>query len=217
MPIKKRPDLRRVRNIKVAGQETPAERQARTAVRYIMDNTYYRFILKAIQDGVPNAKIAETGIARGWFDQTQKTVVSYLQYFRRHQPGLCKPQSKGEDIMDNANLGYDDLFDMNAQIIDEEVELVRLIRLQQARLGIAFRNERQINMLMSSNRREVSELRELIMELARLRGHVKSTMDVNVMGYSQNVKEELKGIQQDEQQRSVIATLVQDLVGLSNG
>lgn len=213
MPIKKRPTL--TRQIKVAGQETPAERQARTAVRFIMDNRYYRFILKAIQDGVPNTRIAETGIARGWFDQNQKTVVSYLQYFRKHQPGMCKPQAKGEDLTDNDNLGIGDLFDMNAVIIDEEVELIRLIRFQQARLGIAFRNERNITMLLSTNRREVSELRELIMELARLRGNVKSTMDVNLNGYNQTVKEELKGIQQDEQQRSVIATLVQDLVGLS--
>lgn len=210
-PVKKlkRPS----RQIRVAGQETSAERQARTAVRYIMDNRYYNFILKAIRDGVPNARIAETGIARGWFDQNQKTVVSYLQYFRKHQPGLCKPHPHTD--LENAPYGYSDLFDANEAILDEETELVRLIKLQQARVGIAFRNERQLNMLLQSNRKEVSELRELIMELARLRGAVKSSVDVNVLGYTQSVKEDLKSIQQDEQQRAVIATLVQDLVGLT--
>ena len=208
---------RPVRNIKIAGQETAGERQARTAIRYIMDSPYQRFILKAIRDGVPNQRIAETGIARGWFDQNQKTVVSYLQYFRKHQPGMCKPQLKGDDTLNPDNLGYEDIFDPNSTIIDEETELVRLIKLQQARLGIAFRNERSIGILISSNRREVTELRELIMELARLRGTVSSSMEVNLTGYSQSVKEDLKGVQQDEHNRAIIATLVQDLVQVSNG
>ena len=212
MSVKKRPK----RHIRIAGQETAGERQARTAVRYIMDNKFYSIILQAIRDGTPNTRIAETGIARGWFDVNQKTVVSYLQYFRKHQPGLCAAQPHVDS--ENAPFGFSDLFDGNMSIVDEETELVRLIKLQQARLGIAFRNERQIGVLMASNRREVTELRELIMELARLRGLVStSKMDVNVLGYSQNVKEDLKGIQQDESQRSVVATLVQDLVGVING
>jgi hypothetical protein len=211
-PVKK---LKRpLRNIKVVGQESPTERQARTAVRYIMDNNYYNLILKAIRDGVPNQKIAEAGIGRGWFDQTQKTVVSYLQYFRKHQPGLCRPQPKGDDMNNPANLGFDDLFDGNATILDEEVELLRLIKLQQARLGIGFRNERNIGALLASNRREVQELRNLIMDLAKLRGVVTDNMNVNMIGYNPNVVEDLKGIQQEEGQRNVIAALVKDLVGL---
>ena len=204
------------RNIRIAGQETAGERQARTAVRYIMDNRYYSFILQAMRDGTPNSRIAEIGLQRGWFDQNQKTVVAYLQYFRRHQPGLCKPQPHFDT--ENAPMGFSDLFDGNSSIVDEEIELVRLIKLQQARLGIAFRHERTIGLLMQSNRRVVTELRELIMELARLRGLVStSKMDVNVLGYNQNVKEDLKSIQHDEQQRTVLATLVQDLVRVSDG
>jgi hypothetical protein len=200
------------RRIVVAGQESPAERQSRTAVRFIMDNAYYNLILRAIRDGTPNTKIAEFGIARGWFDVNQKTVVSYLQYFRKAQPGICKPQANRED-----EYGFSDLFDGNSIIVDEETELLRLIKLQQARLGIAFRNERELGMLLQSNRREVEELRNLIIDLAKLRGVIGNTIDVNVNGYSASVKEDLKGIQQDEQSRGVIAMLVQDLVGVANG
>jgi len=200
------------RSIKVAGQETAAERTARTAVRNIMDNRHYSAILQAIREGVPNSKIAEVGIRRGWFDINQKTAVSYLQYFRKQQPGLCKPAAKAE-----GEFGYDDLFDGNSTIVDEELELVRLIKLQQARLGIQFRNERELNVLLDNGRREVRELRELIMDLAKLRGVVSDKVDLSVTGYSNSVKEDLQGIQQDEQTRSVIATLVQDLVGVSNG
>lgn len=203
------------RRINVAGQETPAERTTRTAVRFIMDNRYYELILKAIKDGTPNSKIAEHGIARGWFDVNQKTVVSYLQYFRKAQPGVCKPQPHRD--MEGAPLGFGDLFDGSASIIDEETELIRLIKLQQARLGIAFRNELQLNMLLQSNRREVEELRNLIVDLAKLRGLMGNSLEVNVNGYNQTVKEDLKGIQQDEQQRGVLAMLVQDLVGVTNG
>lgn len=207
------PSRKRIkRRINVAGQESPAERQSRTAVRFIMDNRYYPMILKAIRDGTPNSKIAEFGIARGWFDVNQKTVVSYLQYFRKAQPGVCRPQPNGEN-----EFGFSDLFDGNSIIIDEETELLRLIKLQQARLGIAFRNEREIGMLMQSNRREVEELRNLLIDLAKLRGLIGNTLDVNVNGYNQTVREDLKGIQQDEAQRGVIAMLVQDLVGVSNG
>jgi hypothetical protein len=177
-----------------------------------MDNPYYSLILRAIRDGTPNSKIAEFGISRGWFDVNQKTVVSYLQYFRKAQPGICRPQTNTD-----GEFGFSDLFDGNSIIVDEETELLRLIKLQQARLGIAFRNERELGMLLQSNRREVEELRNLIIDLAKLRGVIGNTLDVNVNGYSQTVKEDLKGIQQDEQSRGVIAMLVQDLVGVANG
>lgn len=208
----RRPKLKR--NIKVAGQETASQRAARTAVRFIMDSPHYAFILQAIREGVPNTKIAEAGILRGWFDQNQKTVVSYLQYFRKHQPGLCKPIPKDPE---NNEYGYDDIFNANAFILDEELELVRLIKLQQARIGVAFRNERELTLLLDSTNKEVKELRELIMALAKVRGTVSDRMDLAVTGYTNSVKEDLKGIQHDEQTRHNIATLVGDLIGVTNG
>jgi hypothetical protein len=96
-------------------------------------------------------------------------------------------------------------------VIDEETELLKLISLQKARLGIGFNNERHINMLMQSNRREVEELRNLLVDLAKLRGLMGNSMDVNIKHYNPNVVDDLKGIQQDEQQRGMIATLVSDL------
>lgn len=198
--------IRRVkRNVKVTGQETPAERQARTAVRFIMDNPYYSMILKAIRTGTPNSKIAEWAISRGFVDVNQKTMVGYLQYFRKQQPGLCKPQPN-EDLP-----GYDHHFDGAGIVLDEETELLKLIALQKSRIGMAFQNERELNMLMSSNRREVEELRELLMALAKLRGLVGNTMDVNLHNYSDTVKDDLKGLKQEEGQRNVIATLLTDL------
>ncbi len=210
-PARKRPK----RRIHIAGQETESERQTRTAVRFIMDNRFYPMILKAVRDGTPNSKIAEHGIARGWFDVNQKTVISYLQYFRKAQPGLCKPQPHRNT--EDAPFGFSDLFDGNESIVDEETELLRLIKLQQARLGIAFRNELQLNMLIASNRRDVEELRNLIIDLAKLRGKIGNSIDVNVHGYNQTVKEDLHGIQQDEQQRNMVAMLVHDLVSVANG
>lgn len=210
------------RRIKVPKSESASERQQRTAVRFIQDNRYYALILKAIRSGTPNSRIAEHGIARGWFDgQNQKTVVSYLQYFRKAKPGLCRPveEETGRDGEEQRapSIDYlDSVFDGAASIVDEETELIRLIKLQKARLGIAFNNERQMNILMNSNRREVEELRNLIVDLAKLRGLISSNsgVNVNLIGYSETVKEDLKGIQQDEQQRNMIATLVHDLVGV---
>lgn len=212
------PKRRRVkRRVKVPGVETPAERQSRTAVAYVLNNPYYDLILKAIRAGNPNSKIAEWGISRGYFDVNQKTAVGYLQYFRKAQPALCKPLPASQ-LGATASLDYlDNLFDGSSAIVDEETELLRLINLQKARLGIAFHNERQVNVLISSNRKEVEELRELLMALAKLRGLVGSTMDVNLHNYSDTVKDDLKGIQQDEGQRNVIATLVADLASVSNG
>lgn len=213
-PVKRK---RVKRKVKVAGIETPAERQTRTAVAFIMNSPYYGLVLKAIRSGTPNTKIAEWAIARGYFDVNQKTAVGYLQYFRKAQPALCKPLPASE-LGDAASLDYlDNLFDGGSMLVDEETELLRLINLQKARLGIAFHNERQVNVLISSNRREVEELRELLMALAKLRGLVGNTMDVNLHNYSDTVKDDLKGIQQDEGQRNVIATLVADLASVSNG
>lgn len=201
---------RLTRHMKIAGKETPADRAARTATRYVMDNTAYPMILQAIRAGTPNSKIAEWAISRGYADVNQKTLVGYLQYFRKRQPGLCKPQEG--DLP-----GYDHIIDGNAIVLDEETELLKLIGLQKARLGIAFSNERQVDMLISSNRREVEELRELLMALARVRGLVGNRMDVNFTGYSENVKDDLKSIKQDEGQRNVIATLVADLASVASG
>lgn len=209
--IKKRPS----RHINT-GRETPAERAQRTAVQAIMDHRHYTAILQAIRQGVPSGKIAEHFIGRGVFDWNQKTAVGYLNYFRKAQPGLCKPQ-KPDDDDDDMVAGYDHFFDGNLGIIHEETELIRLINLQKARLGMAFRNEREINVLIASNRREVEELRNLLMELARLRGLWGNSMEVNLNGYSESVKDDLKGIQQDEGQRNVIATLVADLGNVNSG
>lgn len=205
-PIKKR--KRPTRHINT-GKETAGERAARTAVQYIMGNPHYNMILKAIRAGTPNSKIAEFCISRGVFDVNQKTAVGYLQYFRKMQPGLCRPQAPSDDEAMTA--GYDHLFDGNTLILDEETEILKMIALQKARLGIAFKNEREIGVLMQSHRKEFEELRELILALAKLRGKLGNSLDVNLHGYSDTVKDDLKGIQQDEGQRNTIAALVADL------
>jgi hypothetical protein len=205
----KEPRKRLRRAIKIKGQETPAERQTRTAVRFIMDNPYYSMILAAIRSGTPNSQIAEWAINRGYFSCNQKTAVGYLQYFRKAQPNLCRPivtQDSSEDDIDV-------LFDGAQLVMDEETELLRLIKLQKARLGLLYANERRLSLVMSNGKKEVEELRELIMALAKLRGLIGNTMDVNVHGYSDTVKDDLKSIQQDENGRNVMATLITELAG----
>jgi beta-xylosidase len=188
--------------------ETATERQRRTAVRFITNNPYYSVILKMLQAGHPNQRIAEWGIHRNIFDANHKTVIGYLQYFRKSHPELCRPRPKDEDEND-----LDKLFEGHILIADEETELLRLIALQKARLGIGYMNEKRMNMLLRDNRKEVTELRELIMELARLRGLVKDSFNVNV-NYGDTVKQDLATIKQDEQNRNVIANLVADFVSV---
>ena len=205
------------RNLKVAGRETAAERAKRTAVQFIMGNAHYNAILKAIRSGAPNTKIAEWGIERGWFDQNQKTVVGYLQYFRKAQPQLCRPQAGDFPYAEGGIAGYDHLFDGNDAVVDEETELLKLIQLQKARIGMAFNNERQVSMLMTSHRKEIEELRNLLMDLAKLRGLIGNSMEINMHSYSEGVQNDLKGLQHEERQRNVIATLVSDLAQVADG
>lgn len=211
------PRKRKTRRIKTPKAETASERQQRTAVSFIMQNPFYQQILQAIRSGTPNSKIAEHFVITGVFEGiNQKTAVGYLQYFKRAQPALCRPMSVSED--ETAPFDYmDRMFNPTFSIIDEETELIRLINLQKARLGMAFSNEREINVLIQSNRREVEELRNLLVDLAKLRGKLGSSMDVNLHGYGDNVKDDLKSIQHDENQRQTIATLVADLAKVSNG
>jgi hypothetical protein len=200
------------RVMKIKGQETPTDRAARTAVRAIMDNPHYLQILSIIRSGVPNAKIAEWGVVRGVFDHNQKTVISYLQYFKKMQPKLCKPNAPNYDE-DRVELDYlDRVFDGNLVVVDEETELLRLIALQKARLGIAFNNERNIGMLLHSNKREVEEMRNLLVDLAKFRGLIRTGTDVTINSYNETVKSDIQAIKQDEQQRSTIAMLAQELI-----
>ena len=215
-PIKKL--KRKSRNITTPNGMSPAEKQTRSAIAYITGNAHYQAILGVIRQGVPNTTIAEHLIARGIFDCNQKTAVGYLQYFRKAQPHLCRPQRPtGSEESTAPIASYDHLFDGNMAIVDPEVELLKLISLQKARLGMGFNSEREINLLMQTNRKEVQELRELLMDLAKLRGMWGNSMDVNLHGYSETVKDDLKGIQQDEGQRNVIATLVADLGNMDSG
>ncbi len=210
-PVKK--IKRKSRVVKTANSESAVERQTRSAVQNITTNPHYHSIIKAIQQGVPNSKIAEHFIARGVFEMNQKTAVGYLQYFRKARPNLCRPQAPSED----KPASYDHFFDGNSSIIHEETELLKLIELQKSRLAMGFNSEREINLLMTSTRREVKELRELLMDLAKLRGLWGNSMEVNLNGYSEGVKDDLKGIQQDESQRNMIATLVSDLASVPVG
>lgn len=197
--------LRRVkRKIRSRLPATDQQRSTRTAVRFIMDNHHYNDILAAIRSGTPDSAIAEHFIARGIFDVNQKTAVGYLRHFRKAQQVLCTPR-------EGRLAGYDHLFSGTGSVADPETELVRLIQLQKSRLGISFDNERSVNLLMAGGRREVQELRELIMELARLRGIVGKTMDINFTNYGEGVRADLKGIQQDEGQRDTIATMMAEL------
>lgn len=208
------PRKRLQRHIKIKGSESASERAARTAARYIMDNPAYPLILKAIRSGTPNSQIAEWAITRGYADVNQKTLVGYLQYFRKQQPGLCRPQP---DPDREGYEGYDHLFDGNSIVADEETELLKLIELQKARIGISFTNERNLAMLMRDNTKDVAELRELLMSLAKLRGLVGNSMNVNLHGYGDTVRDDLKSIQHDESQRNVIATLIADMAVQANG
>lgn len=203
---------RKPRGIQIPNRETPAERAQRSAVMQITQHPQYEHVLRAIRAGVPNSQIAEHFISKGIFEWNQKTAVGYLQYFRKAQPGLCKPQAPvGSDEPTNPLASYDHLFDGAMNIIDPETELVRAIALQKARIGMAFNTEREMNLLMVSTRKEMEELREALMDLAKLRGLWGGSMDINLHGYSETVKDDLKGIQHDEGQRNVIATLVADL------
>lgn len=186
--------------------ESAAERQTRTAVAYIMRNVHRESILTAIRNGASNAAIADWAINKQIVDVTHKTFVGYLQYFRRAQPAMCKPQE------DPNMVGYDHLFNGNTQVVDPENELLKLIALQKARIGLGFNNERNINVLMQANRKEVEELRNLLMELAKLRGQISGAgVDVSILNYAPGVNEDLRSIKQDEQQRDTIAALVADL------
>jgi hypothetical protein len=101
--------------------------------------------------------------------------------------------------------------------MDEETELLRLVALQKARIGINFNNERQVGALLATGGKEVEQLRELLIALAKLRGRMNGAMDVNLHGYSESVKEDLRGIKQDEQQRNTLAMLVSNLVEVHGG
>ena len=199
---------KRKRRLAVKGnKETPAQRQQRTAVKFVMNNPQYPLILRSIRDGSSNSRIAEFCIDRGFFDVNEKTAVSYLQYFKRAHPGLCKPQPPEEGGVP----GYDYAINETRAIIDEEIELDKLIALQKARLGISFKNERNIGAVLDGTRKDVEELRNLLMDKAKLRGLVGNSVDVNLHGYSDTVKSNLRSVDQDEVKRGSLASLVSEL------
>ena len=209
--IRKRPARKRV--LKLPGVETASERQARTAVSVITQSPFYSVILKMIRQGTPNTTIAAHCVTRGYLQVNQKTAVSYLQYFRAKNPSICAPVVK-DDITAEDNL--DNLFDAAGIALDEETELLRLISVQKARLGINYKNERNLGALLDSGSKDVKELRELLEALARLRGKLSSggaSLDVNVhSGYQEAVRGDLQGLTQDENTRNMLSSMVGDLV-----
>jgi hypothetical protein len=175
-----------------------------------MNSPFYSIILAMIRQGTPNSTIAEHCITRGYMDVTQKTAISYLQYFRKTRAQLCRPLAL-DDASDESNI--DTLFDANAIALDEETELLRLIALQKARLGITYKNERNLGTLLSSGHKDVETLNNLLEALAKLRGKIGRSIDMNFHGYPEGVRDDLKGISHDEKQRDMLSTLVGGLVG----
>lgn len=198
---------KKIRRLKLKGQDkdSSAFRTAKAANNYIKEHAHYKHILAAIREGTSNTDIAEFMIARGLTNVNQKTMITYLQYFRRLNVALCAPVAG--DLSE-----YDTLFDGAAITPTAEVELMKLIRLQKTRVAIDFGNERGINKLFSSTNKEITVLRELIMDLAKLRGVIATKGMEGVEGYSEDVKNDLKGLIQEENQRKALANMVGELV-----
>lgn len=205
------------RRLRIKGQpeaESASVRAAKQAVRYVESNRYLPVILTAIRSGTPNATIADFCIERGYFNVNYKTAISYLQYFRKAKPDLCKPpvglQSLGPD--GQPMWSYDGLFDGNAVILDTATELRKLIEVQKMRVSIDFNTERGMQKLFNTNSKEVQVLRELLETYATVTGQIgKNTASHGVQHYDDSVKADLQGLQIEERQRAVLSSVVQQL------
>ena len=219
----RRPVRKRIkqRQAKFVGQkETAGDRAKRTAVKFIRDHSEFPMMLCALREGQPPKSIAEHLIDRGLVAINMKTMIGYLQYFRKANPVLCRPQALTPQLNNEGNYiegslpGYDHLFDGHAAIVDEETEILRLIQLQKSRLGLGYQSERNMGLLMQHTVKDVQALGDLLEKLAKLRGKVGSRVDMNVHHYDERVKGDLKAIEQDENQREMLANMVAELQGV---
>ncbi len=207
----KPPIRRRLRIHGQARPESATERAAKIAVKYIQHSPYYSYILQMIREGTSNKDLAEWGIEHGWFDVNMKTVISYLQYFKRQSPTLIRPVTPEYETGSEIK-GYDYLFDGNAAAMSIETELLKLIKLQKARHAIDFHSERSIGKLFNTSNKEVQVLAELMMHYAKLKGMTGADMNVQVSGhYDENVRSDLQGIHHEERQRAVLTAVAAKL------
>jgi hypothetical protein len=188
---------------------TASEKFDHYAVSYISRHSQYPHVLGAIRLGTGNSDIADHFINRGHFtDISRKTLVNYLSAFRRNKPELCKPTDGSTTLMD-----YDHLFDGNALSMTEEVELLKLIALQKSRIAIDFQAERNIGKLFNTTAKEVQVLGELVERLAKIKGTIKPASATGAsVNDDESVRAGIDAIRQDEAQRQVIRSAVNDIM-----
>lgn len=204
------------RQLAIKGQEKPesaSDRAARQAIKYIENHPQFRFILQSMQEGTTNADLAHYCCSRGLFDVNEKTAIAYFQYFRKHKPEAVRPVAP-QAVNADSLMGYDHLLS-GLNTVSAEDELIKLIKVQKARIAINFAGERTINLLMSSTNKEVIALKDMLMDLAKLRG-LGTNVNVSFGMYDENVRADLQELKHEEQQRSVLTSVVGELVKTTN-
>jgi hypothetical protein len=126
-----------------------------------LPRTQYSLVLESLRDGITMDALAAFFGQQGWLQVSEKTFKQYLGAFKRTYPELLD----GED--DN---NLNSIVSKRKPMIDEEQMLEQLIRVQSRRIKLGVDFEIQTSIVNKELHKDINATRDLVSELARLRG-----------------------------------------------
>lgn len=174
-----------LRKLKISKDaKTPSEKQRDAQDRYytklVTDSPKHHLILASLKEGIAATELAAHFANNNWITVNERTFAEALRTFRRlHQDKI--------DEFSPENI--DKYVDPNAPGLYVEGALSQMMRLQQQRIAIDFKHEKEMGKLFDTTHREIKVFNEMAELALKVNGRTTtpgvrrsgepSTADVN--------------------------------------
>lgn len=208
MPIEVKPaprqiSIRRPNTVKpVTLTQSAKETQERYFVRLVERNPQYKMIVSSIRDGITPSAIAAYFAEQGWIDVNERTFTEAIRTFKRVRP----------EALLGRNEGLSEHVNPNQPSMSEEAVLQQLIRLQQERLALTFKLEKDTGFTMGTTYRDVEAAGNLVERLAKIRGKLTETGKSTHPVGDAAVHEDLNKVRKSDQTADRLHGLVKQIV-----
>lgn len=161
---------------KVSGSLHTAPTSEKSDVSHTIEQSHARQILnlppeqlasliKGLREGASPQTIAHFFGEQGWLTVTEKSFKQYIAAFRRLHPDRVRGSGTGADDKD---LNF--YVDPRQPDMDEEKTLQQVLRLQQSRLAIGHKIERDMGFYNKDLHKDIETTVKVIESLAAIRG-----------------------------------------------
>jgi hypothetical protein len=151
------------RFINAKGVTPQKEVQARYLINLVANNPQYKLLLASLKSGIGPTQLASHWASQGWITVNERTFAEAIRAYRTKHPELIEAApTEGLDEHANPSQPY----------VDTLRAAKQLLKVQQLRLGIAIKNEKDFNLLLDSNTKAFDSTTKLVETIAKMEGRI---------------------------------------------